>query len=271
MKTNARSWLSSWVFFLLSTFAIPIAVTAIQAEAATSHTTIEAVSGAGRTPTRPLPRPRPSDVPALQAPTPPPHTAVVETATWAAWVTATATLLGVIVALIGVWWQLRRQWLLNSATAVTALTDRFTSEEWRAYRAHCAAVIQLNDSGEPVDLAKDFPILGFFETMGHLVRRGILDEQMIWNKFGWYIVRYHLALSSDRNLIEANRRSENDDTLWEEFDWLNRRMLRIYSRKSVNIAGPELRRQRVDELLQQELNLTHFLDPALRPIIIRRS
>jgi hypothetical protein len=145
--------------------------------------------------------------------------------------------------------------------AITSLADRFTSDEWRAYRKHSAAVIKAHRHGQSVNLAKDVPVLGFFENMAHLVRRGVLDKEMVWNKFGWYITRYFLGLTSDGNLIAQNRISEGDQTLWEEFEWLNREMLRIYRRRGIDIENPELTASRINELLEQEVNLTNLLDP----------
>lgn len=193
--------------------------------------------------------------------TPSPPAPAFDSATLAAWGTALITLIGILVALYGVWWQVRKQRLMNSAAMITGLADRFTSEEWRSYRIHCASAIAARRRGEEFDLSKDFPVLGFFENIGHLVRRRVLDREMIWNKFGWYIIRYHIALSAGQSLIEQNRASEGDTTLWEEFDWLNGEMLRIYRKRGISI-GQSTWDARIDELLRQESHLNDLADPA---------
>lgn len=191
----------------------------------------------------------------------------IDGSTLAAWLTVIVTLLGVITALFAVWWQMRKQWIMNSASMIMALTERFSSNEWRSYRIHCAAVIEAHRQGEAIDLSRDFPVLGFFENMAHLVRRGILDKEMVWNKFGWYVTRYYLALTAKGNLIEHNRRSEGDKTLWEEFEWLNREMLRFYKRRGIRVNEPELVMSRINELLAQESHLNDFISPPSLPKI----
>jgi hypothetical protein len=194
--------------------------------------------------------------------------AAMDASTLAAWVTALVTLLGALTALLAVWWQLRKQWLLNSAAMVTDLADRFVSDEWRIYRMHCAARFDALQRGEEVDLSEDLPVLGLFEHMGFLVRRGILDRLMVWNKFGWYITRYYLAVTTPVNLIDQIRKRERDETLWDEFQWLNKDMLRIYRRRSIIIDGPALAATRIKELLKQEANLKNLVNPAIAPKLI---
>jgi hypothetical protein len=184
----------------------------------------------------------------------------VDVAGWAALAGVATALLGVVVGVFVVWWQLRRQWLINSANAVTDLADRWTSPEWRAYRQHCARAIRRHLNGEPVDLAEDFQILGLFEHMGLLVRRRVLDREMLWSKFGWYITRYHLALTCNESLIDANRSAEGDATLWEEFEWLNKEMLHIYALRGVAIKDARPARERIEELLKQEERLMSYAD-----------
>jgi hypothetical protein len=188
-----------------------------------------------------------------------------DSATLAAWCTALITLFGILAAVCAVWWQIRKQGLMNSAGMITDLADQYTSEEWRSYRVHCAATIEALQRGEVVDLSKDFPVLGFFENIGHLVRRRILDKRMIWNKFGWYITRYYIALTYGSNLIEKNRMREGDSTLWEEFEWLNKRMLRVYRRRGIAINSKDMLRTRIEELVKQEAHLADSAESSPRP------
>jgi len=111
----------------------------------------------------------------------------------AAWVTAAITLLGIIAALTGIFWQVRKQWLLHSATLITSMDERFTSSAWLYHRVNCRRRLSAFNEGEGkevLDLSDDFPVLGFFENMAYLVRKGALHKEMVWNKFGWYVVGY---------------------------------------------------------------------------------
>jgi hypothetical protein len=192
----------------------------------------------------------------------------LDAAAVAGWATVFVTLLAAMIALYGVWWQMRRQWLMNSAAMITGLADRFSSDEWRTYRRHSAAIISTHLRRGNVNLAKDLPVLGFFENLGHLVRRRVVDERMVWNKFGWYVTRYFLALTFAGDLIASSRKAEDDKTLWEEFEWLNKRMLRIYRRRGIDIIGSHPPSQRVSELLEQETTLTDWKEPPSTPEIV---
>lgn len=173
----------------------------------------------------------------------------------AAWAAVLVTLLGIFSTVIGIWFQTRKQWLLHSANLVSELADQFTGDEWRVYRKHSAEALQRHRSGGSIDLSKDIPVLGFFENIGHLVRRKAIDKLMIWNKFGWYVTRYYLALTEDEDLIDDIRTKERDPTLWEELEWLNREMLKIYKKRKVERMQGKDNASRIAELFKQELNL----------------
>jgi predicted DNA-binding transcriptional regulator len=178
----------------------------------------------------------------------------------AAWVTVIVTSLGVIVALGGVWWQVKRQWLLHSANLVTQLDDRWNSPEWRVHRQHCAELLADHHSGaKDLDLTESFPVLSFFENLAYLVRRGAIDRMMVWNKFGWYVVGYHLALKTPKNAIQDIRLKESDPTLWEEFEWFCQESVRIYKLKGVRIDDLGLQQLRFGQLMTCELALVRAI------------
>lgn len=188
----------------------------------------------------------------------------MDAATISAIASAAATAIGVIAAVGSVAWQLRRQSQLNSATMMLALADKFMSPEWRTYRARCADVIMKHLSGQPVDLSVDFPVLGFFENLGYLVRAKIIDKEMVWNKFGWYIVRYHSALRSHGDLIQQNCEREHDPTLWEEFCWLDREMVKIYRMRGVDVSSMSETARHIAELIRQESTAPTLTAPLER-------
>lgn len=175
------------------------------------------------------------------------------------------SLLGVIAGLTGVWYQVRRQWLLDAASTVTAFEERFISPQWKEYRVNCALFVRAHQTGELVDLSEDVQVLGMFEHMALLTRRRALDFEMVWNKFGWYIVRYYEGLTTGpRDLIVHIRQAEDDQTLWEELEWLYRRVVSEYRRRGVPVASGE-ERKRIDELFRQELTLLDYKETRLRP------
>jgi hypothetical protein len=181
----------------------------------------------------------------------------METDELVAWATLCVTLAGVAVTLVTVWWQLRRQWLLHSAVLITQLVDRFDSAEWHNHRRRCAELLRQHYSGEEeLDLSNHFPVLPFLENLAHLTRRGALDGQMVWNKFGWIVVAYYFALTSPTNALKAIRDKESEPTNWEEFEWLYRESVRIYRRKGIPADEPSRKDLKVQQLFKWECNLT---------------
>ena len=65
-------------------------------------------------------------------------------------------------------------------------------------------------------------VLDFFETIGYLLRRGALDEKMVWHTFFHWIMGYYQAAEE---YINDKRKSE--PTVWEDFVELQGRMGRI--------------------------------------------
>jgi hypothetical protein len=43
------------------------------------------------------------------------------------------------------------------------------------------------------------PVAGFFEMVGFLTQRGVLDEEMVWSAFSYYAVLYFAALKERIN------------------------------------------------------------------------
>lgn len=170
--------------------------------------------------------------------------------------TTLITLLGIIAALLGIWWQSKRTWRLNSANLVTQLDDRFNSGEWRRYRAHCARLLleHLDDSRD-LNLSESFPVLGFFEHIGYLARTKVVDRRMLWNKFGWFVVGYYLAITSRKDAIKHIRRADRDHTLWVEVEWFYNYSVQVYKTHKVDLGAHGSQEHRIKELLKWESSL----------------
>jgi predicted DNA-binding transcriptional regulator len=165
-------------------------------------------------------------------------------------------LLGLVIPLLGVWWQIRKQWLLHSASLVTSLDDRFNSTEWRAYRKQCQERMHAHHKGvKQLDLSEYFPVLPFFENIGYLVHTGALDKKMVWNKFGWFIVGYYLALTTPKNILHDIREKEGEATLWEEFEWLYLQCVKLYRSRNIDVEEIALRDIRISQLFKWESTL----------------
>lgn len=169
-----------------------------------------------------------------------------------AWATLSVTVVGVTVTLAGLWWQLRKQWFLNSANLITQLVDRFDSTEWHAHRRKCAEMLKRHQNGDDLDLSMPFPVLAFLENIAYLTRRGALDKLMVWNKFGWTVVGYYSALTSPKNAIELIRQKEDDRSIWEEFEWLYHESVKIFKLKGVKVDEPAQVKLRILQVINWE-------------------
>lgn len=187
----------------------------------------------------------------------------------AAWVTALISLLGVIASLIGVAWQVRKQWRLHSASLVTSLDDRFNSAEWRGYRKQCQEKLSAHHLGTAeLDLSENFPVLPFFENLGYLTHTGALDKMMVWNKFGWYVVGYYLALTTPTDVISKVREKEGEPTLWEEFKWLYEESVKIYRKKGIQFDDANSHNLKIAQLLKWESTL--LISPSDSRLILMK-
>jgi hypothetical protein len=169
--------------------------------------------------------------------------------------TLLVALLSVVASLSGVAIQLRRQWLLNSAAMVTQFVDKYDSPQMRADRQRLATrLVQHLESGDG-SLPNYEPVLGFFENIGYLARKGVLDIGMLHNKFGFDLQRWHAALRRRGDLVEAFREQLDESTIYCEIDWLAQAFLRI-DRRLGKRGGHTVSMESVVGFLEQECGRT---------------
>src|SRR5262245_26936596 len=143
---------------------------------------------------------------------------------------ALIALLGVIISLLGLIWQVKKQRLQNSANMITSLVDRYESGSMRILRGQFARALldEWNPSDEELEKIGatnfsrslglgDLPVMGFFENLALLTRKGVLDREMVWCKFGSRIDRWYQATEK---LIKRVRIDLKHPTAWDEFEWL---------------------------------------------------
>lgn len=168
--------------------------------------------------------------------------------------------LGLVITIIIFIIQQRKTRLLNSALMTSSFIDRFDSSEFRKFRFDFSLEAANLLEQKPADFAKCVPILGFFENIGYLVRRRVLDKEMIWNKFSWIVIRYFMLLNDKTHFIQQLREKEQDDKIYCEFEWLYHAMIRMHSRNGIIndpyiIFSNDYIDLRVRELMEQESGL----------------
>ena len=140
---------------------------------------------------------------------------------------ATWTALGTWVLVVGtlaiMYWQTRQTRVLNSASSVMALRERFDAPHLRLARRHLARRLLDQKSDDITNLE----VGAFFELVGTLTHRRVLDEELVWEAFGTWVSDYYLALRHPVDLIGRARESLRDPLIFHEFEWLHRRVFEI--------------------------------------------
>ena len=154
-------------------------------------------------------------------------------------------IVGLLVAVGGVVWsacsfrqsvQLSR--LQTSAGLIQSLKQQYEGDSCKESRRRLARILEApatGDSTEDPRLAtKAYEVLEIFEQLGHLLKRGVLDEGMAWSAFAWDVIRYDYALRKCERGDEIQRaRAESGQlTLYRDFEGLARRLTAFGVRES---------------------------------------
>lgn len=151
---------------------------------------------------------------------------MVDTATLAAIAAFSSWALAIGTLLI-LYWQTRVQQRLNSANAVVELRQQFDSPRMRRARHHLSSRL-LNNQHEDITSVE---VATFFELVGALTHRKVLDEDLIWEAFGTWVVNYYAAMRQPVDLIGRARTSLQDPLVFHEFEWLTNRIQTIDQHK----------------------------------------
>jgi hypothetical protein len=103
------------------------------------------------------------------------------------------------------------------------LRERFDAPRMRAARRHLADRL-LRQAHE--DIA-NVEVVAFFELIGTLTHRRVLDSDLVWEAFGTWIDAYYYALRNPVDLIAQLRTRLADPLLYHEYEWLHQRLLEL--------------------------------------------
>lgn len=138
--------------------------------------------------------------------------------------TAIGTWILVVGTLVLMWWQTRTAQKLNSANAVMALREQFDAPRILRARKALASDLLSGKDNEEVTIAE---VATFFELVGTLTHRKILEEELVWEAFGSWVVSYWWGLRHPIDRIGRARDALADPLIFHEFEWLNDRVLSI--------------------------------------------
>jgi hypothetical protein len=156
-----------------------------------------------------------------------------------------------ILGLIGTWilvlgtlvlmyWQTRQNQILNSSNSVLTLRERFDSDRMRSARRHLSQMLLASSHEDIVSME----VLTFFELIGTMTRRRLLDEGLIWEAFGTWITTYYNAVRHPVDLVGNIRKVLKDPLVFHNFEWLAGRVefldRRALGKDSVALVEDEL-------------------------------
>jgi len=187
---------------------------------------------------------------------------------WAAWANA----LVAIVGLGGIFYQARRARQLNSANLLLALESKFGEPGMILARKEFAIRINEHLHSTENALSGYHPVLAFYDMLASQVNRGVLDEKLIWHRFGWRVIRCWLAISMNPrhqhhrlpapgSLMDRMRSMENEPTIYDMFEWLGNRFVKRDIR--VNRNGQQYSQEQQYHMVMQyylqesALNMTY--------------
>ena len=134
----------------------------------------------------------------------------------------------VVGTLVLMYWQTRSNQHLNSANSVMALRERFDGARMRAARRHLSERLLKQ---EHHDIAS-MEVVTFFELVGTLTHRKVLDDDLVWEAFGTWVTAYYIGLRQPVDLIAQIRTDLRDPLVFHEFEWLYERLRRIDAKES---------------------------------------
>ena len=121
------------------------------------------------------------------------------------------------------YWQTRQNQKLNSANAVMELRERFDSSRMRRARKHLSSLLVTNAHNDVTNVE----VATFFELVGALTHRKLLDQELVWEAFGGWISSYWYGVRHPIDLIGNARAELKDPLIFHEFEWLYGRVLAI--------------------------------------------
>lgn len=138
----------------------------------------------------------------------------------------------VIGTLILMYWQTLQAQRLNSANAVMSLRERFDSPRMRASRRHLSERLLLQTHQDISNLE----VITFFELVGTLTHRKVLEDDLVWEAFGGWVTSYYWTLRHPVDMIGDLRNAMKDPLIFHEFQWLHERVVAIDRQR----LGPEV-------------------------------
>jgi hypothetical protein len=118
------------------------------------------------------------------------------------------------------------------------LRERFDSSRMRASRRHVSERL-LKQAHQDIS---NLEVVTFFELVGTLTHRKVLDDDLVWEAFGGWITSYYWALRNPVDMVGDLRQAMGDPLVFHEFEWLHHRVVTLDRRRLGPMvdSGPSL-------------------------------
>ena len=132
--------------------------------------------------------------------------------------TALGTIALGVIAVVALYFESRSARLARAADVILRLIDKFDDEKMLTLRHKAALSIRDFRLGKGA-ISKDVEnVLDFFETIGMLSKRGVIDNQIVWHSFHHWLRGYYWCA---KDFIDKRR--EKESTVYEDLISLYRR------------------------------------------------
>lgn len=167
---------------------------------------------------------------------------------------AWATAITVLIAVIAIWLEARRTAVSRGVDILMKYSSEFSSDEFLTRRQRFAKILKKKmkgkltrkDQNELVALATFF--LDHYEVIGFLLRKKILDKQLVYVYYSYTLIGYWRYL---KEVIDTYKKDE--PTLWEDAEWLHHEFVKLY-KKRVPAGAVELTDKKIKDFIETELS-----------------
>ena len=111
---------------------------------------------------------------------------------WSALVSTLALIVTISVQ-IAEW---RRARFSRGIDTIAAMDTRFESAEFREVRKRAATYLATKPAADPAGRESVLGVLNFFETLGFLFAKHIVDAKTVWHFFGTWLLPYYATSKS---------------------------------------------------------------------------
>lgn len=169
-------------------------------------------------------------------------------------IAAISAVIGVIVSIIALIKQSNDTHLSLGIQLLRDLEKQFESEEMKQSRITLSTLFINREQGAIISsetITSSAAIADFFSTVGMLLKRNVLDLELTWAIFAYWLIHYWEILEKD---INEFRKSQDASNYWSEFEYLYKKIAKYDARKS-KIHQSKLEKTEIQRFLKEESQL----------------